>query len=365
MFKSYVVRIYPNIVQMDFFQRQFGCCRKVFNTFLSQKKRIYELNGEYLSYNKCSHELTLMKKQNSWLREVDSQALIQSLRNLETAYKRFFKKISEFPRFKSKYNPVQSYKTMNINNSVRIENTFLRLPKVGKVRFRTKQRICGTITSVTIRRKASGKYYASILCKQVPEVLFKVNDLVCGIDMGISNFITINTGEIIRFPQQNHINNLNKKIKRQKRRLSRKKPHSKNYNKLKKKLAKTYEKIHNILKYHFYKIAQRLVEKYQVISVETLNIKGMLKNKNLSRAIQEKAWHMFQKILEQKATEHGRQIININIWYPSSKTCNKCGYKKEDLKLKDRTWTCPQCHTTHHRDINAAKNIQKEGKKYI
>ena len=185
MFKSYVVRIYPSIVQMDFFQRQFGCCRKVFNTFLSRKTWGYALNGEYLSYNECSRELTLMKKQNSWLREVDSQALIQSLRNLETAYKRFFKKISEFPRFKSKYNPVQSYKTLNINNSVRIENAFLRLPKVGWVRFRTKQRICGTITSVTIRTKASGKYYASILCKQVPQVLFKVNDLVCGIDMGI------------------------------------------------------------------------------------------------------------------------------------------------------------------------------------
>ena len=133
MFKSYVVRIYPSIVQMDFFQRQFGCCRKVFNTFLSRKKRIYELNGEYLSYNECSHELTLMKKQNSWLREVDSQALIQSLRNLETAYKRFFKKISEFPRFKSKYNPVQSYKTMNINNErlnkKEQQNDFLNLLK--------------------------------------------------------------------------------------------------------------------------------------------------------------------------------------------------------------------------------------------
>ena len=117
MFKSYVVRIYPSIVQMDFFQRQFGCCRKVFNIFLSRKKRVYELSGEYLSYNECSRELTLMKKQNSWLREVDSQALIQSLRNLETAYKRFFKRISDFPRFKSKYNPVQSYKTLNINNS--------------------------------------------------------------------------------------------------------------------------------------------------------------------------------------------------------------------------------------------------------
>lgn len=365
MYKVYVVRIYPSVFQENFFIRQFGCCRYVFNTFLSEKKLEYELFGEYLSYNDCSCKLTELKKEKTWLKEVDSIALIQSLRNLENAYDRFFNHISGFPRFKSKKNPVQSYRTQNINNSVRIEGNRIRLPKIGFIRFRTKQKILGTITSVTVKRKASGKYYISIQCKDVPQNIFKGNDRCCGIDLGLKNFVTINTGEIISFPQQKKITFLNRRKIRQQRRLSRKTRGSNNYKKQKRKLAITYEKIHNILKYHFYKIAQRLVEKYQVICLETLNIKGMLKNSKLSREIQEKAWHQFTTILEEKAKEHGRTVIYIDQWYPSSKTCNNCGYKNETLKLKDRTWTCPQCNTQHDRDVNAAKNILNEGLKEL
>ncbi|AWX32964.1 hypothetical protein AW729_07575 [Methanosphaera sp. BMS] len=149
------------------------------------------------------------------------------------------------------------------------------------------------------------------------------------------------------------------------RKLSKKEIGSKNYNKIKKKIALAYEKRHNILDYHFYKIAQRLTEKYHIISMETLNIKGMLKNSRLSRSIQEKSWHMFTKILEQKAYEHGRKLIHIDQWYPSSKTCNNCQYHKEDLTLNNRTWTCPHCGNRHDRDINAAKNIHHEGLKII
>jgi len=365
MYKGYVVRIYPNKFQEDFFIKQFGCCRFIFNTFLSAKIAEYKLSGEYLSYNKCSRQLTSLKDEKTWLKEADSNALTQSLRDLETGYNRFFNQVSDFPKFKSKKHPVQSYRTQNINNSVRIEGNLIRLPKVGFVRFRTKQQILGTITSVTVKRTASGKYYASIKCKDVPQIIFKRNNRSCGIDLGLKNFVTINTGEIIPFPQQSKIVFLNKRKIRQHRSLSRKTRGSNNYKKQKRKLAITYEKIHNILEYHFYKITQRLVEKYQVICLETLNIKGMLKNSKLSKDIQEKAWHMFTLILEQKAKEHGRTVVYIDQWVPSSKTCNTCGYKNENLKLKDRTWTCPQCNTKHDRDINAAKNILMEGLKEL
>lgn len=365
MYKSYVVRIDPDESQRIFFAKQFGCSRKVFNHFLSEKKLFYEENGGYLSYNECAHRLTDLKKELTYLKEVDSTAMVQSLRNLETAFERFFKKISGYPKFKSKNHSVQSYKTMNINNSIRIDGNLIRLPKVGWLRFHTKQVIRGTITSVTVKRKASHKYYLCILCKDVPSEKFHKNNRSCGVDLGISNFVTINTGEIIAFPQQNKINYLNKRIRRYQRKLSRKIKHSNNYNKLKIKLSSSHEKIHNILDYHFHKIAQRLVEKYEIICLETLNIQGMMKNKRLARAIQEKAWHMFKTILEQKAEEHGRTIIYLDQWYPSSKTCNECGYKNEDLELKDRTWTCPKCNTTHDRDINAAKNIHQEGLKTL
>lgn len=363
MYKSFVVRIYPDEVQENFFTNQFGCCRFVFNTFLDAKKKVYTENGEYLSFYDCSVMLTELKKSKTWLKRVDSTGLIESLKNLENAFNRFFNQISKYPRYKNKYNPVQSYKTNNINNNIRINGKCIRLPKVGWIRFRTHQKITGQIQSVTVKRKASGKYFISILCKNVTRHIFKSNNRSCGIDLGVSRFVTINTGKIIQFPQQNKIIQLNNKIRRLQRKLSKKQIGSKNYNKIKKKIAQTYEKIHNILDYHFYKIAQQLTEKYQVICMETLNIKGMLKNSRLSRSIQEKSWHMFTKILEQKAYEHGRTLIHIDQWYPSSKTCNNCQYYNDKLKLDNRIWTCPQCGNTHDRDINAAKNIQREGLK--
>ena len=250
MYKSFVVSIDPDEYQRSFFAKQFGCCRKVFNHYLSEKKLFYEECGEYLSYNECAHRLTGLKKELTYLKEVDSTALIQSLRNLETAFDRFFKNISGYPKFKSKNHTVQSYKTMNVNNSIRINGNKIRLPKVGWIRFHTKQVIRGTITSVTVKRKASHKYYISILCKDVPSVKFHENNRSCGVDLGISNFVTINTGEIIAFPQQNKINYLNKRIRRYQRKLSRKIKYSNNYKKLKIKISSSHEKIHNILDYH-------------------------------------------------------------------------------------------------------------------
>lgn len=361
MYKSFVVRIYPNDFQEDFFVRQFGACRYVYNMFLTEKKLEYTLFGRYLSYNNCSAMLTDHKKFNSWLRMIDSQALIQSLRNLETAFQRFFHEKSNYPRYKSKYNPLQSYKTININNCIRIKGNRIRLPKVGWIKFRTQQKIKGTIKSVTVRKNPSGKYTLSILCDDIPNKLFKRNNRSCGLDLGIKNFVTINTGEIIPFPEQEKINRLYKKIKRLQKKLSKKKKGSNNYKKEKKRIAKAYEKIHNTLKYHFYKISQRLTEKYQVICMETLNIKGMLKNTKLSNKISQKAWHMFTTILKQKTLEHGRTLIQIDPWYPSSKICSNCQHKNQNLTLKQRTWTCPKCHTTHNRDVNAAKNIHNKG----
>ena len=163
MYKSFVVRIYPDEVQESFFINQFGCCRFVFNTFLDAKKTVYSDSGKYLSFYDCSTMLTELKKSKTWLKRVDSQALIESLKNLENAFDRFFKHLSKYPRYKSKYNPVQSYKTNNINNNIRIEGKHIRLPKVGWIRFRTHQKISGKIQSVTVKQKASGKYFVSIL----------------------------------------------------------------------------------------------------------------------------------------------------------------------------------------------------------
>lgn len=361
MYKSFFVRIYPSGFQEDFFVRQFGACRYVYNLFLTEKKLEYTLFNRYLSYYDCSGMLTVHKKFNSWLSELDSQALLQSLRNLEIAFKRFFKGISKYPNYKSKYNPLQSYKTININNCIRIKGNRIRLPKIGWIKFRTRQKIRGTIKSVTVRKNPSGKYTLSITCKDVPEKVFKHNNRSCGLDLGIKNFVTINTGEIIPFPEQDKINHLNKKIKRLQRSLSKKKRGSNNYKKQKKRIVKAYEKIHNTLKYHFYKISQRLTEKYQIISMETLNIKGMLKNSKLSHKISQKAWHMFTKILKQKSREHGRTLIEIDQWYPSSKLCSSCQHKNTNLTLQQRIWTCSKCHTTHDRDVNAAKNIHNKG----
>ena len=242
------------VFRKKFFIRQFGCCRYVYNTFLSEKKDEYELFGGYLSYNECSRRLTELKEEKTWLKEVDSTALIQSLRNLENVYERFFNHISGFHRFKSKKNPVQSYCTQNINNSIRVEGNYTRLPKIGFIRFRTKQTIMGTITSVTVEKRASGKFFIAIQCRDVPQVIFKRNNRSCGIDLGLKNFVTINTSEIIPFPQQTKIASLNRRKVRQQRILSRKTNGSNNYKKQKTKLAKPYEKIHNILEIIFIKL---------------------------------------------------------------------------------------------------------------
>ena len=206
MYKSFVVRIYPDEVQENFFTNQFGCCRFVFNTFLDAKKKAYTENMEYLSFYDCSAMLTELKKSKTWLKRVDSTGLIESLKNLENAFNRFFNQISKYPRHKTKHNPVQSYKTNNINNNIRIKDKFIRLPKVGWIRFRTHQKITGQIQSVTVKRKASGKYFISILCKNVTRHIFKSNNRSCGIDLGVSRFVTINTGKYNTVPttKQNH-----------------------------------------------------------------------------------------------------------------------------------------------------------------
>ena len=362
MNKSFKVRIYPTKGQQILLEKTFGANRFIYNYFLNLKSKLYEFYRIKLGYNNSSKVLTELKRQKTWLKEVDAVSLQQTLRDLDSAYLNFFSGKGKYPKFKRK-DDKNSYRT---NQRIKIDIRYIAIPKIGMLHFRDRYNFeCKNILkiyNVTISKTSSGKYFASISA-EVNITCFEKTNQNIGIDLGIKDFAILNTGERIHNPRI--LEHLENKYRRLAKSLSRKVRGSSNYQKAKLKLARFHEKISNIRKDFLHKLSTKLVKEYDIICIENLNIKGLMMS-NLAKSFQDVSLYEFVRQLEYKAKWYGKTISKIDRFYPSSQLCSNCGYQNKDVKnLSIREWTCTECGVHHDRDINSAINILNEGLRII
>ena len=360
MNKGVKFRAYPNEEQQNLINKTLGCCRLIYNIGLDVRNKAFK-NGEKVNYSKTCAMLTELKRSDefSFLRDADAVALQQSLRDLDSGFVNFFQKRAKHPRFKSKHNNRQSYRTINKNNNnIRIVGKYIKLPKLGYVKIKQSMEV-GHINNATIEKTPTGKYFVILNVDFEPE-LKQNNGGSIGIDVGIKEFYSDSNGNVVSNPK--FLEKSSKKLRREQRRLSRKKKDSNNRNKQRIRVAKVYEKITNQRNDFLQKISTMLISENQVICIEDLKIKNMVRNRKLAKCISSVSWGKFFSILEYKANWYGNNIIKVPTMYPSSQTCSCCGYKNPLVKnLAVRKWECPNCHTKHDRDANASINILNKG----
>ncbi|MGC5327533.1 IS200/IS605 family element RNA-guided endonuclease TnpB [Brevibacillus sp. SYSU BS000544] len=357
--KAFRFRIYPTNDQQLLIHKTLGCSRFVFNHFLAKWNVTYKETNKGLSYNTCATQLPDMKKTFAWLKEVDSIALQTAVRHLADAFDRFFQKQSEAPCFKSRKNPVQSYTTKYTNGNIAIEGNFLKLPKLGWVRFAKSKDVEGRILSATIRKNPSGKYFVSILCETEIQPLPKM-DTAIGIDLGIKSFAVCSNGEVVANPK--HLRKFERQLAFWQRRLSRRTKGGSNWHKAQEKVACIHEKIANCRQDFLHKLSTKWIRENQTICLEDLQVANLLKNHKLAKSIAEVSWATLRTMLEYKATWYRRDLVVVAKNFPSSQLCHVCSSRNPDVKnLNLRKWICTKCGTRHDRDQNASINIKQEG----
>ena len=372
MLITYKARIYPNKRQRELIERTFGCSRFVWNHMLDRSNKMYHRRGESFSRFDMCYALTGLKHVYPWLYEVDSTALTTTIDNLNEAKQAFFRKDAGFPLFKSKRNPVKSYTTKSA--CIHYKDEFVRLPKLGELRMHNhKLPVNGCkIKRATVSMNAANEYYVSLLVEEDIVVLPKTSNVI-GIDVGVDSFLVDSNGNKIANPL--FYSKSQNMLAKEQRMLARKVKGSNNYNKQKLKVAKQQLKIQRQREHFHNCIAKQLTDENQVICVESLNVKGMLKTKKklprraergFHKSIADVGWTQFITKLEAKAQTTGRTVVKVPQYYPCSQRCHCCGYINPATKdLSIRVWVCPECSAKHDRDVNAAINILQEGIRMI
>lgn len=373
MYKGIECKIYPNLKQQKKIEQTFGCTRFVWNEMLNMINQRYQNNKELkmLSYPKLSTLLPVLKYEYTWLKDVDSVAVQCAVKTLSETFDRFFKGLCRYPKFKSKKISKQSYLSTIRSNNIRFNDNqrYIKLPKLGWIKCKSSvQHIENSrIKSVTVKRKATGCYYISLLVESDNQTLPKTNQSA-GIDLGLTHLAITSDGEKynsqrLHLKYQKRLYYWEKRVAR--RRLKAIKNNiplkdAKNYKKAKQQVARIYEKIANTRKDYIHKITTDLVEHYDVIVLEDLKTSNMMKNHKLARSIASQSWRLFRTFIEYKCAMYGKTSIIVNP-YKSSQYCSSCGFDSGKKELNIRYWTCPECKTEHDRDINASKNILKFG----
>ncbi|UYM18122.1 RNA-guided endonuclease InsQ/TnpB family protein [Endozoicomonas euniceicola] len=363
MLRATKVRIYPTSEQAEFLDRQFDAVRFVWNKALAIKVHYYKVRGQSLSPKKHLKPLLAKAKKSrkySWLKNADSIALQQATINLDTAFQNFFnpKLQARFPRFKKKHGKQGSYHC----TSVSVGDNWIKIPKCKPIRAKVHREIVGKVKSVTLSRTLTGKYFASILADDTQEQPKQIDNLeanqVVGVDMGITDLAITSTGH--KTGNSRFLKKAQRNLKRKQQALSRCKKGSKGRHKARLLVAKAHERVAFARNDFQHKLSKQLIDENQAVIVETLKVKNMLKNKRLARSIADAGWHSLITKLEYKAKQEGKHLVKIDQWFASSKTCSVCDLKQEKMPLRIRSWEC-SCGAIHDRDINAARNIKKQG----
>lgn len=347
-------------------QRTFGCCRYVFNYFLADRQEKYRTTGKSPTRFQQDKALTILKQEIEWLREPDKCALQSELQNLDLAFQNFFRRVREgikpygYPQFKRKHADRKSYKTQMSHNNIEINATRIKLPKLGWVKCKVSKQIDGRILSATVSQNPSGKYFVAVNCTEVEFEPLPKTGAVVGVDLGIKALATTSDGT--EYPNRKFIKQSDAKLRRESRRLSRKQKGSKRREKQRIRKARLEEHIANQRRDYLQKTTTELIRNYDVICIEKLKTKGMMKNHKLARSLSDVSFSEFRRELEYKAEWYGKAVQAIDTFYPSSQLCHSCGYRNPETKsLSVRKWTCPECGEHHDRDMNAAINILNEG----
>lgn len=359
MLKAVKVRLYPTTEQQVALSRSFGCARWYWNYALNACIQQYQETGKTLKIAAYKGMLPQLKKEFPWLKEDCYSAVLQCVAiNLNKAYTNFFQGRAKFPRFKSK----QGKQSIQYPQNVTVKGSCLAVPKIGEIKAVFHREIIGTIKTVTISKNPSGKYFASILCEAEDSKNETSGDKTLGIDLGLKDFAIVHDGEeFTKYSNPKHLHRHEKNLARKQQKLARKTKGSKTREKYRRFVAKIHERVSNTRQDFLHKLSRELVDESQVIVVENLHVKGMVRNRKLSKAISNVGWGMFVNFLAYKLEQKEGRLVEIDRFFPSSKKCSCCGHVVSELQLDIREWDCPSCGTHHDRDGNAALNIRAEG----
>ena len=377
MLRAIKIRLYPNKEQEQALNQVLGCYRFVYNQCLARKQNAYnedKTNLKVTDLSKWFHGTLLKDEEYAWLNEQNTKVMKQAIRQMDGAYQRFFKQNNGFPKFKSKKDKQSAlfpYEAISKKNTFETRHISLTTP-LKNIKFRCSdlyfsrlQKYNKNIRSATLSKTKSGNFFLSILIELPQEeiIRFEHTNEHVGIDLGVKDFVITSDGEV--FENKHFLKKEEKQIKKLQRQLSKKQKESNNRNKVRIRLAKAFEHLTNQKDAYIHSVVNELLTYYDIVFIEDLNVSGMLKNHKIAKAIQEVGFYRFKAVLSDKAFNNGKRVVFVDRFYPSSKTCHKCGYVYKGLTLNDREWTCPICGEHHDRDINAALNILEEGERTL